>query len=254
MRGTLLATVLAHFAGLASPLLVYAVEGARGSCGSLPPHPIRVLDPSRLDFNQLGFDVDAAPHCFDGIERDFQARLLNPAAVVKATSLGVIDRVHYLAYAGERRSDPDLQGASAVVAQALGSEPAWILFEVSIDHGFGAAGPAEFYASPAGPLLRLPVALAGTGGLREDFLFVLRHREWLEIDWAGWVKQLRPEEYGAPSGGAIWKGVWVDPSDFKARTSVWLPGDANCCPSGGELRVRLALRGRRLQIERAEYP
>jgi hypothetical protein len=122
------------------------------------------------------------------------------------------------------------------------------LFSVAIETGFGTTGHIEYFPSPAGPLLRVPVQLSGTGAFNKNFHFLWHNGIWQEIDVEGWLRTIR-----LPPGFGIWKGVLVNPQTFTARSSVWRDGDGNCCPSGGEVEVKLTLKGRTLVIDSQTY-
>jgi hypothetical protein len=51
-----------------------------------------------------------------------------------------------------------------------------------------------------------------------------------------------------PSGSGIWKGGGLDMRSLLYRTCVWNKGDANCCPSGGEVVVRFRLEAGRVIV------
>jgi hypothetical protein len=140
------------------------------------------------------------------------------------------------------------ESVSAVVVRSGSGLAVVQILEVAVGEGFGQAWPAEVFRSPAGQLLRLPVRLAGTGAFNEDLYFLWQPGRWVEIDAQAWKKDLR-----LPAGHGLWKGVVVDPTAFTARSSVWREGDGNCCPSGGEVRVRLEVRGRALRAAAQDY-
>ena len=112
-----------------------------------------------------------------------------------------------------------------------------------------------------GELLIVPGRYAGTGSFVEDWVFMPNHgRGWTRIGAAafdpetggGWIAGLKPH---LPPGHGIWKGIRVDYATLTGSSAVWREGDANCCPSGGEIRFRLRVAGPevRLEVEAAEY-
>jgi len=111
-----------------------------------------------------------------------------------------------------------------------------------------------------GELLVVPGRYTGTGAFVEDRLFLPAGGRWkpvaasqFEQDSArGWLDGLTSY---LPPGGGIWKGVAVDYATLTGSTAVWLPTDANCCPSGGEIRFRLRIAGEppALEVAGAEY-
>jgi hypothetical protein len=215
---------------------------------SIAPPPLDFIDATRLDYNNRGFEIDTEVYAFPDVEAavgDFRQRLGGPTAPISPVrTLVTIEGFEFLSVAGIRVGAAPRQHGSALLARRLADGQTWNLFEISIDDGVGGTGPLEYFQSPAGPLLRLPVPVSGTGAFNEDFLFLWRDGAWQEIDTRSWLRTLK-----LPPGHGIWKGVVVDPRTFSARSSVWRDGDGNCCPSGGEVDVRLALKGRRLEIE-----
>lgn len=121
-------------------------------------------------------------------------------------------------------------------------------FHVEVATGMGTPWPAEAHESPSGRLIRIPLRFSGTGGFNGDIYFLREGGAWREVDASSWLATLR-----LPPGHNVWKGVVIDPRDFSARSSVWREGDGNCCPSGGEVRVRLRIEGRVFAIDRQEY-
>jgi hypothetical protein len=196
--------------------------------------------------NRGGFDVSYDPRSFPSLDaalQDCRAGRVSPADcdARPVVSLGGYD---FLSLAARWSEDGRPMLAVEVLARDGRSGKTWSLFSVAIKQGFGATGHVEYFTSPAGPLLRVPVQLSGTGAFNAHFHFLWRDGAWEEIDAQGWLKGLK-----LPPGHGIWKGVAVDPRTFTAHSRVWRDGDPNCCPSGGEVEVRLALKGRRLEIE-----
>jgi len=112
-----------------------------------------------------------------------------------------------------------------------------------------------------GEFLVVPGRYAGTGSFIEDRVFMADHgRGWTEVKAAGldpesgegWVEGLKPY---LPPGHGIWKGIIVDYATLSGTTRVWRDNDANCCPSGGEIRFQLGVAGDppALRVESAEF-
>jgi hypothetical protein len=201
-------------------------------------------------YNELGFDVSYDPQSFpsfDAALQDCQSGRVEPA-VCEARPIGSLGGFDFFSLAVRWNEAGLPMMAAELLAREATSGKSWTLFWVSLDEGFGTPGHGELFASPAGPLLRMPVRLSGTGAFNHHFLFLWRDRAWQEIDAEGWLQELK-----LPPGHGVWKGVVVDPRTFTVRSSVWRTGDGNCCPSGGEVEVRLTLRGRQLEIERQSH-
>lgn len=86
-----------------------------------------------------------------------------------------------------------------------------------------------------GALLIHRLCLNGTGGcLDHPYLLGAGGRVVpLEPSYRGQLLDSLPEEW------RTWKGIWLEPDPLRASAGVYLPGDANCCPS---LRARASLR------------
>ena len=50
------------------------------------------------------------------------------------------------------------------------------------------------------------------------------------------------------SGLEMRMGVWPDLHTMRAEAGLYQPGDPNCCPTGGIVRARLAIRSQRFVI------
>lgn len=44
-----------------------------------------------------------------------------------------------------------------------------------------------------------------------------------------------------PAGLGVWKGGGLNLRDLTFESSVWKEGDANCCPTGGEVELKFRL-------------
>ena len=233
-------------------LALLSLEMPLAHAADMAPPPLEFIDATRLDYNTRGFEIDTEVYVFPDVDAavwDFHQRLGGPTAPISAVrTLVTIVGFEFLSVAGIRVGTAPRQHGSALLARRLADGQTWNLFEISIDDAVGGTEPLEYFQNPAGPLLRLPVPVSGTGAFNEDFLFLWRDGAWQEIDTQSWLQTLK-----LPPGHGIWKGVVVDPRTFTARSSVWRDGDGNCCPSGGEVDVRLALKGRRLEIESQSY-
>jgi len=109
-----------------------------------------------------------------------------------------------------------------------------------------------------GEFLVVPGRYAGTGNFVEDRVFMpTMGRGWMQIraapldpkTGAGWFDALVAH---LPPGHGVWKGIRVDYSTLTGTTAVWRDGDANCCPSGGELWFRLKVTGPDIGFDVAE--
>ena len=109
-----------------------------------------------------------------------------------------------------------------------------------------------------GEFLVVPGRVAGTGSFIDDrVLMPTMGRGWVAVRAApfdpetgdGWLAGLTAH---LPPGHGIWKGIRVDYATLTGTTAVWRDGDANCCPSGGEVWFRLWIAGPEIGFEVAE--
>src|SRR5262249_52397094 len=107
---------------------------------------------------------------------------------------------------------------------------------------------AKFFERTDSYWVQFPVRFSGTGNQQAD-IHVLRLKssnEWVAIDSKSWEKDL---EGKVPESYAIWKGLYFSPANLEFATPTWGKGDANCCPSGPDIKGHLELVGHRLQLK-----
>jgi hypothetical protein len=136
---------------------------------------------------------------------------------------------------------------SAVFVRNPSSENARLLFErVEREIATVYSEKPEIVRNSAGTLLYLPVAVDGTGHGNASDYYLREAGEWVPIEAATWLAELRTR---IPAGLEIWKGVWPDLRTMRADAGLYRADDANCCPTGGIARIRLAIRSRQLVID-----
>jgi len=86
---------------------------------------------------------------------------------------------------------------------------------------------------------------AGTGSANADVLFRLDGEHWTEIEIESWKTALGER---LPEGLGVWKGVDYAWSEMTAFSSLWRDDDANCCPTGGQAIIDLAVEGTSLRL------
>jgi hypothetical protein len=220
-----------------------------GPIGGTQPRiePLRASPPR---YNYLGFDVSYESELFpslDGILKQCREERMTPADC-KTRLVCTIDGYEFISLVASWTEDGRTMMSSELLSRKTANGQVWNLFWVAIDLGFGSTGNIEYFESPAGPLLRLPVSIAGTGSFNRHFHFIWQNGAWWEIEAQEWLKELK-----LPPGHGVWKGAAVDPASFTARSQVWREKDGNCCPSGGEVEVKLDLEGRTLKIKSQTY-
>ncbi len=109
-------------------------------------------------------------------------------------------------------------------------------------------------------LLLIAGYTGGTGAYNADRLYQWRDLEhddragWRPIDMHAW---LETNKMDLPNGLEIWKGVqyeFEDPwSGVIARTHLWRPDDANCCPTGGSAVINFEIEDDQLVVAEVTY-
>jgi hypothetical protein len=93
--------------------------------------------------------------------------------------------------------------------------------------------------------------IPGTGNFRNEWYFVSNHGIPKRVDYesvlSDELKKILPEHYG------VWKGGGFDASTLTFSHSVWKDGDANCCPSGGSVKVLLGLKDGRFVVKSSHW-
>lgn len=127
------------------------------------------------------------------------------------------------------------------------SSALWPLLEVGFEDGLFNDGSAELIATPDRTFLVIRVDVPGTGNFNADVVLHWNGRGWVEVDAAKWLA-----DFELPRCYEIWKGARADLEAFRGRSAVWVEGDANCCPSGGEVTATLELRDRAIRVRSQE--
>lgn len=91
---------------------------------------------------------------------------------------------------------------------------------------------------------------AGTGNQNADVLFRFDAGRWIEIEIESWKTALADQ---LPEGFGVWKGVDYRWPEMFALSQVWRDGDANCCPTGGEATMDLAIEGTSLRLASLDF-
>lgn len=151
---------------------------------------------------------------------------------------------YVLERAVETAADPYPDGHIVILDRAAGaSEPLRSLLQVSHDPGLYQGDRPALVTTPYGLMLKIPVALPGTGNFNEDVILQWQDGHWLQIESRQWMS-----DFKLPPCYAIWKGQSVNLKSWQATSAVWVAGDSNCCPSGGEISGTLELRDRAIRV------
>ncbi len=95
-------------------------------------------------------------------------------------------------------------------------------------------------------LLELPVDVSGTGAFSDNDTFRFDQDHWTRLDTQCWQADLGKR---IPRGTSINKGVNLNLGSLTAQAWLYREADANCCPTGGSVDVKLKRTGDRLVIE-----
>lgn len=106
--------------------------------------------------------------------------------------------------------------------------------------------PPQIIKAAAATFLYIPIAVDGTAHENASAYFLLERGEWVPIEAATWLEDLRRR---LPTGLEIRKGVWPDLETMTAEAGLYRSGDDNASPTGGIVRIRLAIRSKHLVID-----
>ena len=158
---------------------------------------------------------------------------------------------HWHAHAEHGGCDQHGSRALAIFVGARESDTAQLLLErATPDVGVLRYGEPAIDTNRDGTILHVNIAVDGTGVGNESEYYLLRDGAWHPIDAHGWLKDLGSQ---IPSGREIWKGVWPDLKTMTAQIALYQRGDANCCPTGGTLRVALEIRANSFVVRSLRY-
>ena len=191
------------------------------------------------------------PTLLDDPTQDAECTLLEEATLEsEADDADVVYRVYRRVIPGEDVSalydDAPYDNTAVTLAMVGADAPFWA---GSFELGIGwFEKPFLVRNVDHGELLVVPGRYTGTGRLVEDYVFLRDDEGWQPTRSAqsdpetgeGWVSELEPY---LPEGHGVWKGVWLDYETLTGWTPVWRDDDANCCPTGGTLWMRLDITG-----------
>jgi hypothetical protein len=117
------------------------------------------------------------------------------------------------------------------------------LIEATYDKSLYRGGEPALHATRYGPMIVMPFDVPGTGNMNRDVVLQWTGTQWQQIDAQRWPSDLQlPRCYG------IWKGRHLNLDTWQLTSPVWADGDANCCPTGGEIHATLELRDRAIRV------
>lgn len=117
------------------------------------------------------------------------------------------------------------------------------LVEATYDKSLFLGGTPTLHSTTYGPMIAVPFDVPGTGNMNRDLVLHWTGTQWQQIDAGKWISDLQlPPCYG------IWKGRRLDLDTWQVTSAVWADGDANCCPTGGEIHATLELRDRAIRV------
>ena len=104
----------------------------------------------------------------------------------------------------------------------------------------------EIVQNAAGTLLYLPIVIDGTSGGNVSEYYQQAADRWALVDSKTWLADLHKR---LPAGLEVRQGVWPDLRTMRAEAGLYRVADANCCPTGGTVRLGLVVRARRFVID-----
>lgn len=116
----------------------------------------------------------------------------------------------------------------------------------------GAVTPRPAYLIRHGPSTVLAVRsrVLGTGAFYEERYWLLTPNGPLALDLSPIGAAVNPL---LPAGYGIWKGYGLNMERLCYSMPVWKPDDGNCCPTGGSVYAKLAIRGGRIVVNGQRY-
>ncbi len=139
------------------------------------------------------------------------------------------------------------QGRAMAVFIQDGADKARLVFErASSEIGMFVYDAPELVETAAGTVLVLKIALDGTGHGNESEYYLREKGAWQKIESKSWVDDVIKK---IPPGVQMWKGLWIDLETMSAKAGLYRKGDANCCPTGGEAHIRVAIENDRFAVK-----
>lgn len=111
--------------------------------------------------------------------------------------------------------------------------------------------PPQMVSTAFGVILKITTKIAGTGAGQEHKLFHRKHDHWVAVDTESFKTEIGKR---LPKGYTIRKGFDIDLVTWQLKLPVWKPDDANCCASGGKVKIHLTLNKDRIVVLDLEYP
>ncbi len=225
-------------------MLVFGVQAPADAADSRGVYPLTVLKSQCIDFSEVKIGT-----------KEWEAAT---CAVTAFDSFGRVDNETY--YYGlyclipNHSRDTEQCGSgkyystrgSAVFVQQ-GADKARLLFErASSEIGIYVYDEPEIVESTAGIILALTIRFDGTGNGNASEYYLRKKGAWQRIESETWAEDLRKK---IPAGLEIWKGVWIDLETMTAKAGLYRKGDGNCCPTGGEAHVQVAVENDRFEVK-----
>jgi hypothetical protein len=134
----------------------------------------------------------------------------------------------------------------AVFVQEGASNTAGLVFErASSEIGAYVYEKPQIIRNGAGTILMLTIRIDGTGSGNASEYYVRKNGQWQRVESESWIVDVRKK---IPAGLEIWKGIWPDMQTMTAKAGLYRKGDANCCPTGGEAKITLAIEDNRFVV------
>ncbi len=110
--------------------------------------------------------------------------------------------------------------------------------------------PPMFGDTKYGRVIKSPFWINGTSAPNLNEYYLEQDDSWVRIDSTSWqeieLSRLLPQ-------GEVWHGMDIELPGLAVEQGVWLPDDANCCPSGGSFTINLGIKNNRFTIEEFRF-
>lgn len=82
------------------------------------------------------------------------------------------------------------------------------------------------------------------GDIKKSY-YLWRTDRWISMDAQAWQQGLSAK---LPAGASVRQEAWPDLETMNVQANLFLPGDADCCPSGGKANIELGIANERFVV------
>jgi hypothetical protein len=142
------------------------------------------------------------------------------------------------------------RGLAVFVQEGAGNTAQLVFERASSEIGMYVYEKPQIIRNGAGTVLMLAIRLDGTGAGNASEYYARKDGAWQRIESESWVGDVRKK---IPAGLEIRKGMWPDMQTMTAKAGLYRKGDANCCPTGGEAKITLAIENNRFVVRSVAF-